>query len=230
MTLSFDTPYLAGPGDEAITDFKSRDATRTPIPSLHSPTASRRVRVTAVVSTRPDGSQFTAYEVEELPDYAEQSGSPPLLGCRRSRSQSSIRSDELSPRTPSPSIFGSSISMSPMTPPGAPRIGCLPSPKLEDEQLVFPYPEWAAFDSDSSCSKAVHLTNALRFEPFADDEQSHYYLPTNLLSPHLEMSETEFKESVHRWTERRKNGRAHEEAEDEEESGEEYEDEDEDAD
>ena len=55
-----------------------------------------------------------------------------------------------------------------------------------------------------------------RFEPFADEEEPHYYLPTDLLSPELEMSETEFKESVLRWTERRKNGRAHEEVEDEE--------------
>lgn len=212
------TIHLAGPDNETFANAKSRDAARTPMPTLPSPTTPRRVRVAAMVSTRADGSEFTTYNVEEIPDAAEQIGktaSPPLLGCRRSRSrsQSSIRSDDSLLRTPSPSILGSPTLTLPVTPPGAPRIGCLPSPKLDNEQFAFPYLEWAAYDSDSSSSKAARVMHASRFDPFADEEEPYYHLPTDLFSPELEMSEAEFKESVLRWMVRRKNEKAHKDAE-----------------
>ncbi|EKM57774.1 uncharacterized protein PHACADRAFT_206651 [Phanerochaete carnosa HHB-10118-sp] len=219
MSFAFDTTYLASPGNDILADLKSDDISRTPMPALPSPITPRRIRVTAVINTCSDGSNSTTYNVEEVPRAAERvmkAISPPLLGCRRSRSrsQSSIRSDELSPRTPSPSIFGSLTSLSPFTPFGAPRIGCLPSSALEDGRVAFPDPEWAAYDSDSSSGRALHCTNALRFEPFADEEEPHYYLPTNLFSPELEMSEAEFKESVFLWIERRKNRKAYKGTED----------------
>lgn len=225
-TMSFfvNTTHLAGPGvqDEAHTKPQ-------PIPTAghKHPSTPRRVKVTAVVTHRPDHSEVTTYCVEEVDDPIDERApptSPPLLSRRRSRSQSStsIQSDDTRLRTPSPSATASptcSWSLTPVTPPAHTFMSLLPSPQSSD----------ASFQSLRSlgCRRRVDMGLELDqgwgaytvddgyaakklggFQPFTPpalrDEEAHYFLPSDLFSPELEMSEQEFKQSVKSWVERRK--------------------------
>ena len=111
--------------------------------------ASRRIKVTAIVTRRPDLTEVTTYQVEEVDDLNSSCDelppltSRPLLGHRRSRShsQSTILSDDdgdhMCLQTPSPSALGSPDAL-PITPPGAPHIPFPPSPQLTASESSHP--------------------------------------------------------------------------------------------
>lgn len=241
MSPSLYTTHLVDPDIQAEVATKPRSLPKTSKPS--SGIAPRRVKVTAVVTRKSDLTEVTTYKVEEIDDSSDTSdeplASPPLLGYRRSRtqSQSSILSDDSHLRTPSPSAWSSPDTW-PITPPGAPPLPSLPSPKLDTtssqtsgslssrrgvglgldltgcqvgEQSTVTYPnpnQWGLI------GEGRDGVNTQGFNPFTpsdseEEEESHYYLPTNLISPELEMSATEFKDSVIRWVERRKRRNTH---------------------
>lgn len=244
MSPSLYTTDLVDPDIQAQAATKPRSLLQTSRTS--SGIAPRRVKVTAIVTRRPDLTEVTTYKVEEINEINDSSdssdeplASPPLLGYRRSRtqSQSSILSDDSQLQTPSPSAWGSPDTW-PITPPGAPLLPSLPSPKLgtassqtsgslssrrgvglgldltecqvgEQSTVTYPNPNQRGIIGEGRDG-----INTQGFNPFTpsdseEEEESHYYLPPNLFSPELEMSATEFKDSVIRWVERRKRRNTH---------------------
>jgi hypothetical protein len=239
MALSFYPIDLAGPGKRTSADTDSR-YTHQAVIKPSSITLPRRVKVSAVGTRIADGREVTTYKVEEIYSHQQpQTSSPPLLSRRRSRSQVSICSDNSPLLTPSPSVFGSTASTttSPLTPLGMPRMLFLRSSqtsptspssarslsrqqnldlgldlggymhKRRYEHLCVHDFGWS-IDSINRNAKSGPQS----FEPSAPqaDEESYYHLPSNLFSPELEMSETQFRELVIRWSERRKVRKAEE--------------------
>lgn len=216
-----------------------------PIYSTHSelgPSAkARRVKVTAMVTRRPDDSEYTTYKVEEVDDSSDsddQCALKPFDYRRiRSQSESTVRTDDSNLHTPTSPFRGLPLVEWPLSPPPAPRIPFPPSPK---EDLCSP--PWAASlsarrgiglgldlsgchakEQSSVAYHYPHYQSAARaeaagyhgFEPFtpstssassssSEDEEPYYYLPSGLFTPELEMSAAEFKESVNRWIQRRR--------------------------
>lgn len=235
------TSHLAGPVMKSDTATDSCISPHAAQVGPASQTIPRRIKVTAIVTRGPDGTEATSYNVEEIPELDSCDEKPLTLAHRRlrSESQSTIFSEDSHLRTPTSPFRGLPLVEWPITPPAAPRIPLPPSPRFElssswgsslstrrnvglgldltgcqsrqHASITYPQPEY-----QDAYGHAGQDTVLQAFEPFTLfsspspssseplDEEPYYYLPSNLISPELEMSTTEFKKSVMRWMARRK--------------------------
>ncbi|KIP08008.1 hypothetical protein PHLGIDRAFT_393051 [Phlebiopsis gigantea 11061_1 CR5-6] len=244
MTLSLATSFLAGPGMDDVVVVEPPKVLHISHPELRpsSKVAPRRVKVTAMVTRRPDDTEFTTYKVEEIVD---DSSDTPLTPPKpfdyrriRSQSESTVRSDDSILHTPTSPFRGLPLVEWPLSPPRAPRVSFPPSPKQElssprwDDSLSARRGVGLGLDLSGCHHKKQSSVSSFRpgqwgaigeerhgagyegSKPFtpstssmsssSSEEEPYYHLPSNLFSPELEMSATEFKESVLHWMKRRK--------------------------